>query len=113
MNKIYFVIVSDDWGGVYVSAPNEAIAREIAQTDPLIYEFLSCEENWDFFRCRYVKGTNLPTKVLNIEEIINEDCHWWSCDNEDCRNEGPFQYYGSHKYKCLKCGSVFDVPYPC
>ena len=111
MNRLYFLVVCDDWGGIYVSAPNEEVARRIGQKDPLIYEPLDIDENKDCFRCKYIKDTNLPTKFLDINDILHEGCHWWCCENNECQSKGPFKYVGNERYKCLDCENIFNIPY--
>ena len=118
MNKIYYAVVSEDWGGTYVSAPNLKIAKKIAMRDEIISE---CIGSYIDLKCharrdsnRKIIHTELPVKVLSIGEIITEKCHWWFCKNADCEQDERFEHLDTGEwgqYKCPKCGMVFDIPY--
>jgi hypothetical protein len=119
MNKIYFAYVDEDMGGTYISAPNLREAKKLALTVECIYEYM---DSYIDLKCHCVrdddgkiKKTSLPTKVLTIEEILQERCHWWDCDK--CGQSEYFEYAGTGEdgftdyCKCPKCGEVFYIPY--
>jgi len=110
MNKIYFAVADEDEGGVYISAKNIKEAKKLAMTDSIISEYLI---NYIDLKCRWIKRyTDLPSKVMDIEEIIQEKIHWWYC--VDCEQDDDFKYLNENntdKYKCPYCGNIANVPY--
>jgi len=118
MNKIYFAYVDVDIGGTYISAPNLKAAKKQALKDPLITLYM---DSYIDLKCHCVRDeygkirhTNLPTKIMTIQEILQERCHWWSCCN--CGQDECFEFAhrkedGTDYYKCPKCGIIAYIPY--
>ncbi|AGC67420.1 hypothetical protein Cst_c03980 [Thermoclostridium stercorarium subsp. stercorarium DSM 8532] len=118
MNKIYFAYVDEDMGGTFISAPNLKIAKKLALNDASIALYI---DSYIDLKCHCVrdennkiKKTNLPTKILTIQEILQERCHWWNCYN--CEQDEYFEYAyqeidGTDYYKCPKCGGIYYIPY--
>jgi hypothetical protein len=118
MNKIYYAVVDEDYGGVYISAKSIKEAKALSLSEDIISENM---ESYIDLKCHAVRDRNkkihtteLPSKILSIQEIIKEKCHWWYCKNEECEQDEYFVYSDTGewgRYKCPKCGMMYDIPY--
>jgi hypothetical protein len=118
MNKVYFFVVNEDEGGVYVAAKNWKEARKLSMTDPLISE--NMEEFIDLEGRLVKRGKGIIYTeyegVLDITQIVELGCAWWSCENIECESDdieiiedkSLYEYGG---YKCKKCGYTAKIPY--
>lgn len=116
MNRIYFAVADDDFGGVYISAPTSREARKIAWCEELINNYADGYTDFEVRLCRVESGgkkgpktTNLISGTLDIKEIISEGLAWWSCPQCEKHNfaVGDINEY----YQCLDCGHTDLIPY--
>lgn len=106
MNKVYFAIVDEDYGGTYIAAPNIKEAKRIALGCDIINGFL---ENYIDLRVKWQKGIKTDySGELNIYEINELGLTWWACP--DCDKE-EFEIIDDETYKCKNCGNTYDIPY--
>lgn len=115
MNKIYYAVVDEDVGGCYISAKDTREAKKIAPMSELISEYMQSYIDLKCHVCKDEKGkfrqTQIPSKVLEIKEIISEKIHWWFCKNEECEQDEYFEYVNDAIYKCPKCNNAYEIPY--
>lgn len=115
MNKIYFAQVDVDVGGCYISASSIKEAKKISYKSELISEYLDNYIDLECHVCRHkdkkYKYTDLPTGIMEIEEILQEKCHWFFCTNRECEQDDYFELTDDDNCKCPKCGNVFEIPF--
>ncbi len=109
MNKVYFFIVDEDYGGVYVAAKNWKEARKYSMQDELISEYM---EEFIDLRGSIVKPKVFTTLegVLSIEQTIKLGLAWWDCENDSCIG-GEIEFVDELNYRCSGCGEINKIPY--
>jgi len=115
MNKVYFFIIDDDQGGVYIAAPTHKEAKKIALDTELIQNshsynaFIEIRGHICKPRCTEKYG---ELSVIDLNEL---GLLWWECNNDEV-NDGycggeDFEFIDDCHCKCKKCGHRMDIPY--
>jgi len=125
VNKVYFFILDEEYGGTNISAPSWKEARNIFLNHELYTEIEG--PSWCYDKYIQIKGhmckkdgkivyTNKPMGELDIKATCELGLNWWSCENEVCGcNDVEIltddYVCGKAEYRCCSCGEVGIIPY--
>lgn len=112
MNKVYFAQSDDDYGGVYIAAPNIREAKKIARTCEIVTDHMESFLGFEIHVQRRDGKpimVDLPAGELDTDEIIQAGLAWWSCSKCDGNNLKSDNI--GDTYTCLDCGNVDEIPY--
>ncbi len=114
MNKVYFAWVDEDYGGVYIAAPNIKEAKKMARNHEIICDYLEKYTDLKIQLCRKDGRKSAAVEIdhegeLDIDQIIAVGKAWWSCSK--CGGGNLKANNGAMDYTCLDCGHTEEIPY--